>query len=104
MYTQPPHRFTVYAMGLLLGYVLRKFKDAKLSKIQLRVGWYVTTASLLCAFFGPAPMSDISYKYNVTHAAHYAGLAPIAWCMFFGWLILSTQLGYQSKLNEKIKT
>lgn len=86
-------------MGLLLGCVLRKFKNAKLSKTQLKIGWYVSTASLLLAFFGPAPMGDISYKYNVTQAAHYAALAPIAWCLFFGWVILSSQLGYHSKLR-----
>lgn len=44
-------------------------------------------------------MGDISYKFNPTHAAHYAAFAPIAWCMFFGWLILISQLGYHSKFN-----
>lgn len=97
MYTLPPHRFTVYAMGIILGYILRKFKDAKLSKMQIRVGWYVSTAALLMAFFGPAPMGDITYKFNATHAAHYAAFAPIAWCLFFGWMILTSQLGYKSK-------
>lgn len=53
MYTLPPHRFTVYAMGMMLGYVLRKFKDMKLSNTQLKIGWYVSTTSLLLAFFGP---------------------------------------------------
>lgn len=53
MYTLPPHRFTVYAMGMMLGYVLRKFKDLKLSKTHLKIGWYVSTVCLLLAFFGP---------------------------------------------------
>lgn len=45
-------------------------------------------------------MGDISYKFNATHAAYYASLAPIAWCSFFGWLILTSQLGYHSKFND----
>lgn len=97
MYTLPPHRFTVYAMGILLGYFLRKFKDTKFSKRQILIGWYVSTAAMLISFFGPAPMGDIAYKFNPTHAAHYAAFAPIGWCMFFAWMIVTSHLGYKSK-------
>jgi peptidoglycan/LPS O-acetylase OafA/YrhL len=45
-------------------------------------------------------MGDINYKFNATHAAHYAAFAPIAWCIFFGWLILTTQLGHRSEFND----
>ena len=101
MYIIPPHRFTVYAMGIGLGYILRMFKDTKLSSSQLKIGWYLSIASLLLAFFGPAPMGDIDYKFNATHAAHYAAFAPIAWCLFFGWIILVSQLGYKSKFEQE---
>lgn len=97
MYIMPPHRFTVYAMGIGLGYILRMFKDWKLSQCQLKIGWYLSTACLFLAFFGPAPMGDINYKFNSTHAAIYAAFAPIAWCIFFAWIILVSQLGYKSK-------
>lgn len=100
MYINPPHRFTVYAMGIGLGYVLRMFKDLKLSQSQLKIGWYLSTASLLLAFFGPAKMGDIDYKFNATHASYYAAFAPIAWCIFFGWIILVSQLGYKSLYNR----
>lgn len=97
MYTNPPHRFTVYAMGIGLGYILRFFKDTKLTSGQLKFGWYFSIASILLAFFGPAPMGDIEYSYNATHAANYAAFAPIAWCIFFGWVILVSEWGYKSK-------
>lgn len=99
MYIMPPHRFTVYAMGIGLGYILRMFKDLKLTHNQLKTGWYLSTASFLLAFFGPAPMGDIDYKFSSTHAAHYAAFAPIAWCIFFGWIILVSQLGYKSSFH-----
>lgn len=100
MYILPPHRFTVYAMGIILGYFLRKFKDIKLSKRQIKIGWYVSTAAMLISFFGPAPMGDISYQFSATHAAHYAAFAPIGWCLFFAWMILTSHLGYKSVLKE----
>lgn len=99
MYIMPPHRFTVYAMGIILGYVIRMCKDLKLTNSQLKIGWYLSTASVLLAFFGPAPMGDIDYKFNSTHAAHYAAFAPIGWCVFFGWIILVSQLGYRSEMK-----
>lgn len=100
MYILPPHRFTVYAMGIILGYFLRQFKDIKLSKRQIKIGWYISTAAMLISFFGPAPMGDISYKFNATHASYYAAFAPIGWCLFFAWMILTSHLGYKSILKE----
>lgn len=94
----PHHRFTVYAMGIGLGYVLRMFKDIKLTQSQLKIGWYLSIASLLLAFFGPAPMGDIDYKYDAAQASQYAAFAPIVWCIFFGWIIFVSQLGYKSEL------
>lgn len=101
MYINPPHRFTVYGMGMVLGWILRKFKDLKLSEKQVRVGWYVSIASVLWAFLRPAPMGDINYKYESSLAANYAAFAPIAWCIFFGWIILVSELGYKSKSHVK---
>lgn len=120
MYIMPHHRFTVYAMGLLLGYALRMTKDhgLKLTSRQLKFGWYFSVGCLLAAFFSPASMGHIDYKYNIlrifkippfnnlninlrynrTHAAYYAAFGPIAWCLFFGWIILLAQSGYSSEL------
>lgn len=84
-------------MGIGLGYILRMFGNAKLTSSQLKIGWYLSTASLMLAFFGPAPMGDIDYKFDATQAAHYAAFAPILWNIFFGWIIVVSQLGYKSE-------
>jgi peptidoglycan/LPS O-acetylase OafA/YrhL len=86
-------------MGILLGYVLRITKDhvIKLTNKQLNIGWYFSIGCLLFAFFSPAPMGDIDYKYNPTHAAFYAAITPIAWCIFFIWIIFLSESGYSSK-------
>ncbi|KAH8273460.1 hypothetical protein KR018_002459, partial [Drosophila ironensis] len=97
MYSFPPHRSTVYIMGILLGYVLRKYQNAKLSNLQLRLGWLGATFCLLASLLGPAPMGDINYVYNSTHAAIYAAFAPIAWCLFFSWIVFVSHNGYTSK-------
>jgi len=97
MYSFPPHRSTVYIMGILLGYFLRKSKGIRLTRTQLRVGWFVAVSSFLISLLGPAPMGDISYQYNSIHAAVYAALAPIAWCVFFSWIVFVSHNGYKSK-------
>ncbi|XP_016953026.1 O-acyltransferase like protein [Drosophila biarmipes] len=100
MYSFPPHRSTVYIMGILLGYVLRKYQNAKLSSLQLRLGWLVATVCVLASLLGPAPMGDINYVYNSTHAAIYAAFAPIAWCLFFSWIVFVSHNGYTNKLTR----
>lgn len=97
MYSFPPHRSTVYIMGILLGYALRKFQGAQLSRLQLRLGWLVATFCVLASLLGPAPMGDINYVYNSTHAAIYAAFAPIAWCLFFSWIVFVSHNGYKSE-------
>ncbi|KMZ09816.1 uncharacterized protein LOC6740135 [Drosophila simulans] len=100
MYSFPPHRSTVYIMGILLGYVLRKYQNARLSSLQLRLGWLVATVCVLASLLGPAPMGDINYVYNSTHAAIYAAFAPIAWCLFFSWIVFVSHNGYTNKLTK----
>lgn len=97
MYILPPYRFTVYAIGLLLGYFLRQYKDLKLTNLQLKAGWFINITLLLLVIVGTASMSVSDYKYNPTHAAIYAAIAPIPWCLFFAWIIFTSQLGYKSK-------
>jgi hypothetical protein len=103
MYIMPHHRFTVYAMGLGLGYALRTFKSMKLTQRQLNIGWCLSVTSLLLAFFGPAPMGDINYKYDAVQSANYAAFAPITWCLFFGWIILISEFGYKSEILTCLK-
>ncbi|KAH8305318.1 hypothetical protein KR044_002142, partial [Drosophila immigrans] len=100
MYSFPPHRSTVYIMGILLGYALRKFQGVKLTPLQLRLGWLAATVCVLASLLGPAPMGDINYIYNSTHAAIYAAFAPIAWCLFFSWVVFVSHNGYKNKLTE----
>lgn len=94
MYIIPAHRLTVYIMGVLLGYFMRTCKHVKLSKVQLRIGWWTSTIIFLASFLGPAPMGSINYKYSPTHAAIYAAWSPIGWCCFFAWVIFTSHLGY----------
>uniref|UniRef100_W8BUT3 Nose resistant to fluoxetine protein 6 n=1 Tax=Ceratitis capitata TaxID=7213 RepID=W8BUT3_CERCA len=102
MYSFPPHRSTVYIMGILLGYCLRKYRGIQLTNTQLRLGWTVATACVLVSLLGPAPMGDISYQYNSTHAAIYAAFAPIAWCIFFAWIVFVSHNGYTNKFTNML--
>ena len=83
-------------MGILLGYILRKSNGFTLSKFQLKFGWLLIMICFCITVLGPAPMGDIKYQYNSTHAAIYAAFAPIAWCIVFSWIVFVSNLGYRS--------
>ncbi|KAJ8961100.1 hypothetical protein NQ318_008776 [Aromia moschata] len=95
MYILPAHRATVYIMGVLLGYSLKKFENLHLTKGQIRAGNTVALFSFLISYFGPSFMSNIDYVYDPADAAWYAAISPIFWCIAFAWVILSTHLGYK---------
>lgn len=103
MYIIPPYRFTVYAIGILLGYCLRRFKDLKLTEMQLNIGWFVSLSGLVLTIIGTAMMSVADYEFSPSNSAMYSAFAPITWCLFFGWVIFTSQLGNQSiTINYKI--
>uniref|UniRef100_A0A1I8Q534 Nose resistant-to-fluoxetine protein N-terminal domain-containing protein n=1 Tax=Stomoxys calcitrans TaxID=35570 RepID=A0A1I8Q534_STOCA len=100
MYSFPPLRSTVYIMGIFLGYGLRKFRGIRLSRSQLRWGWFVAIACLLISLVGPAPMGAMSYTYNSTHSAIYAAFIPITWCIFFCWVVFVSHNGYTNFITK----
>lgn len=93
-YILPPYRFTPYAMGILLGYVLRKYKDfMKPSKPTMLFGWLIATLCLIATHW----MCFSSQVYSPLTAARFSAIAPITWCFVFAWIIFSAQTGYKSK-------
>lgn len=97
MYILPAHRLTVYIIGILLGYVLRNTQKVKLDKVQIRIGDALAMVLFCVAFFGPAFMGNMEYKYNPTDAAWYAAFAPITWCFSFAWIIYKSHFGHEGK-------
>lgn len=97
MYILPPYRFTVYAIGIYLGYMLRTHKNVRLTSEQLYIGWIVATIGFLGTLFASSMMSVYNYKFSTFHAAIFSSIAPIPWCFFFAWVVYTSQLGYKSE-------
>lgn len=100
MYILPPHRLTVYIMGIFLGYLLRNSKHIILKPAQIHIGNILALVSFVASFIGPAFMGSIDYIYQPVHAAWYAAFAPILWCFTFAWIIFTSHLGYQSRMGR----
>nr|XP_014275443.2 nose resistant to fluoxetine protein 6 [Halyomorpha halys] len=100
-YILPTHRATVYVMGIALGYFLQQLgRDVKLKKAHLTLGWLVSLLLLYFSLVHPSKMGDRSYVYDRMDAANYSAFAPIAWCLFFSWLIFISHTGNGSFLTE----
>ncbi|KAJ8680575.1 hypothetical protein QAD02_016362 [Eretmocerus hayati] len=100
-YILPSHRLTVYIIGIFVGYLLRKIpRKQMLSDSAINFGWCVCSLMMAAAFFGPAGMGSITYKYNSIHAALYNAFAPIGWCALFIWLIFLAHTGTNGWLGK----
>lgn len=100
MYILPPHRATVYIMGIFMGWLLRRTGSFEPSKTQMRLGNALAVCSLLVAYLGPSFMSNLDYVYNPHHAALYAAFSPILWVGSFCWLIYTSQKGCEGELTD----
>ncbi|KAG5684659.1 hypothetical protein PVAND_013877 [Polypedilum vanderplanki] len=100
MYILPFYRFTVYAIGIFLGYLLRKHQNIKLTDFQLTCGWVISTALFIGTIVTTAIMSRYDYTFNAIDGANFAALAPIPWCLFFGWIIYTSHLGYKNFFTQ----
>lgn len=102
MYIIPPFRFTVYSIGMFLGYILRKHKDHKPSQTLVRIGWSIGVLSFLVTLVVSILMNFPDYKYNKFQSALYAAFAPPTWCIFSAWIIFISEKGSNSKLKKFI--
>lgn len=91
MYIITPYRFTVYAIGILLGFCLRSYSSVKFSDRFIKFGWI---AAAIC-FFATILMCIENQAY---HTAVFASFAPITVCLLFAWIIFYAHLIH--KQNE----
>jgi peptidoglycan/LPS O-acetylase OafA/YrhL len=101
MYIIPPFRFTVYSIGMLLGFTLRRHKDFKPTQTQANLGWLVGVLSCIITLFISIKMNYPDYKYDKFEAALYAAFAPPTWCFFSAWIIYIAEKGSNSKFYQK---
>jgi hypothetical protein len=97
MYIIPPFRFTVYSIGMLLGYTLRKHKDFQPTKAQTILGWIAAFSTFFITLLASVRMNFHDYKYDKVEAALYAAFAPAMWCGLSTWIIFISQKGCNSK-------
>jgi len=95
MYILPPYRFTVYAFGIMLGYYLRVYKNLKIERAHLKFGWYTVSFIFIATLVLCSRMSTYDYEFDAMHAALFASIGPLCWCLFFAWTIFTAQLGYR---------
>lgn len=93
MYLLPHYRFSDYAVGILLGLILRNSKNFRLSKLQTVVGEILSAACLLVTVF----LLTSNDKFDRLYQALYASIASATFCFFFSWFIVAPQFGYKSK-------
>ncbi|KAI8439951.1 hypothetical protein MSG28_001402 [Choristoneura fumiferana] len=120
-YTSAYHRCTPYIIGLGLGLVLQKRSQLNkpllsriLSKlyssplkfsgrreqILLTLGWVASIALWGLVLWAGMDSGHIQYRYNVTFAAQYAALAPIAAAVAIAWAIYAIHNGHSEFLNN----
>ncbi|XP_047519290.1 O-acyltransferase like protein-like [Pieris napi] len=101
-YTSILHRSTSYLIGISLGLALRT--PAQHSKFVIFIGWVVSTGLWGVVLWAGFDSGYFNYQYNVTFAAQYAALAPIAIGLAFAWLLYAAHNGYSETLSSLLSS
>uniref|UniRef100_A0AC35EUY7 Nose resistant-to-fluoxetine protein N-terminal domain-containing protein n=1 Tax=Panagrolaimus sp. PS1159 TaxID=55785 RepID=A0AC35EUY7_9BILA len=92
-------RCQIYIMGLLVGWVLQKYKDIRINAILNFFFWAIGASIMLTVLFG-------LYHYNQGNPlslfwrAAYSALSKPAWGLGLTWLIVSCYYGYGGPINQ----
>lgn len=97
MYILPHYRFTSYALGIYVGFLLNKSRDWKISTTQLYSLLTIAFSALVVSLRLAAELTDENYEYNPTHAALMTFL-PIPFCVFFALVIFCAEMKVSSKI------
>lgn len=92
-----PYRFPVFAIGVLFGFYIKKWKMYELTVVQRLFGWAVAIGSVYGVYYNMYLMSALDYKVNTTVSAVFTSFAPIVLCMIVGWIIFVSELRDPSK-------
>lgn len=104
-YTQSYSRTGPYAVGLLFGYYMYKYKDIsringrKLPWFIVSCGWFISTTTALVLVFGLAV-----FYISATGAILYAAFARAVWGAVIGWIIFACHTGYGGKFSNAYTT
>jgi hypothetical protein len=104
LYTQPTHRFTVYGIGLMLGFVLRRFDNVKLTKLQYMIGQVINGVVIAIVIGSGLMMTGVDVEYDVMMHSFFAAFAPILYCLHVGWIIFSAECGHKSEFKSEIRS
>uniref|UniRef100_A0AC35FUR8 Acyltransferase 3 domain-containing protein n=1 Tax=Panagrolaimus sp. PS1159 TaxID=55785 RepID=A0AC35FUR8_9BILA len=92
-------RCQIYIMGILVGWILQKYKNIKINSILNFFLWIIGSALMLTVLFG-------LYHYNrgnplsLFWRAAYSALSKPAWGLGLSWLLISCYYGYGGPINQ----
>lgn len=95
LYFIPPFRFNSVAMGMFVGYVIRRPKEVQWETWQLALGH---VSAVLCFLF-TAVMFHLNRDHSQLGQALYTAGTSITWSWIFAWLILASHFGPKSKFG-----
>jgi hypothetical protein len=97
LYTLPTHRFTVYGIGLLIGFIMRKEGNFKVNNLSLLLGNSLSGISALIIYSACIRMIGMNVEYDKVMHASFAAFAPILACIPVAWIIFLSHNGHTSK-------
>uniref|UniRef100_A0A914QJH3 Acyltransferase 3 domain-containing protein n=1 Tax=Panagrolaimus davidi TaxID=227884 RepID=A0A914QJH3_9BILA len=92
-------RCQIYIMGLLVGWVLQKYKRIRINSLLNLACWALGAAFMLTDIFGLFHYFR-GHQLPIFWRAAYSSLSKPAWGLGLTWLIVSCYYGYGGPINQ----
>ncbi|ESP02880.1 hypothetical protein LOTGIDRAFT_230381 [Lottia gigantea] len=100
IYIKPYARMGVYAVGLLLGYIITNEKNMNISKVKLLIGTVLTAAcSMLVTYLTYDKYKEDGDGWNSDANIAYETMFRPVWSLVLFWLIYVCLSGYGGLIN-----
>jgi hypothetical protein len=101
IYIKPWSRIQTYLVGVVVGYLLYRYKGKKLAipKWVQILCWTLSTGTCLAVLFGVQPYFDPRKEIPNVEAFFYAGFNRFGWACSVGWIIFTCVKGHGGLIN-----
>ncbi|XP_074593824.1 nose resistant to fluoxetine protein 6-like isoform X2 [Brevipalpus obovatus] len=99
LYIMPYNHLGSYLTGIIIGYLLVKYKKSKISKQTQVLAWLASLSTMIAVLFAPYSAFK-GHQPSLTEAALYLSIHRTAWAIALGWLVFACSTDRGGPINR----
>ncbi|RZF47020.1 hypothetical protein LSTR_LSTR013811 [Laodelphax striatellus] len=95
-------RISPWLLGIIVGYLLSREKDIKISKTQAVTGWILSILPFACIVAISRYIHSEGVQHNLTLSSIENGLNNTSFAILVAWIIVASETGYAAESKPEV--